>query len=466
MTGNVLIVDDNPNNLSVLESILTAAGYEVRAAINGEVALKAIAVRPPDLMLIDIMMPGMDGFEVCRRIMSNPKTEQIPVLFISALSDADDKIKAFEAGGVDYITKPFYEQEVLARVKTHLKLRVTQKELLEKNLELRSEIKARESAEKSLAENNLKLSQIIEGIPIPTFVIDNNHVITHWNKAIESLTDLKAKDMIGTKDQWEFFYAEQKATMADLVLDNRSEQEITNHYDAILAGHKNGAKKSALISGAYEAEGFFPHCGAKGIWFSLTAAPLTDKSGAIIGVIETTQDVSRQKLIEERLRESEHRYKEESVTDSLTELYNSRYFFKHLKYEISRAKRYGNNLSLLMVDIDDFKKYNDTYGHQEGDKALKALAGVLKESVRDSDTSCRYGGEEFTVLLPETPGENAKVVAERLRSNFAKKALTPQNGVEVHMTISIGISEYANAEDADRFLKRADNAMYEAKNNG
>jgi diguanylate cyclase (GGDEF)-like protein len=250
------------------------------------------------------------------------------------------------------------------------------------------------------------------------------------------------------------------------VLDKKPDKEIADHYDSVITDFKIGAKKSTLIDGAYEVEVYFPNCNSKGMWFFLTAAPLIDKSGAIIGVIETTQDVSEQKMIEERLRENEQKYKEESITDSLTGLYNSRYFFKHLKYEISRAKRYGNSLSLLMMDIDDFKKYNDTYGHQEGDKALRALSSVLKEGVRDSDTSCRYGGEEFTVLLPETSGENAKVVAERLRSNFARKTLTPQNGLEAHMSISIGISEYTNSEDADRFLQRADKAMYEAKNNG
>lgn len=118
----ILVVDDNPNNLAVLENILNVEGYAVRAANSGEVALKAVAARKPDLILLDVMMPGLNGFEVCHRLKADPGTASIPVLFISAMSETDEKIKAFEAGGQDYITKPFAEQEVLARVGTHLRL--------------------------------------------------------------------------------------------------------------------------------------------------------------------------------------------------------------------------------------------------------------------------------------------------------------------------------------------------------
>jgi PAS domain S-box-containing protein len=147
LKGNILIVDDNPDNLSVLEQILTADGCKVRAAVNGEIALRSVGARLPDLILLDIMMPGMDGFEVCRRLKGDPSTAGIPVLFISALSEIGDKLVAFEAGGVDYVTKPFAEQEVLARVRTHLGLAATRKKLLRANRELNREIKARKAAE-------------------------------------------------------------------------------------------------------------------------------------------------------------------------------------------------------------------------------------------------------------------------------------------------------------------------------
>jgi DNA-binding response OmpR family regulator/nitrogen-specific signal transduction histidine kinase len=152
MNGNILIVDDNPDNLSVLEGILASDGYEVRPAVCGKIALKAAVARPPDLILLDIMMPGMDGFDVCRRLKSEPSTAEIPVLFISALDETGDKLRAFDAGGLDYITKPFAEQEVLARVRTHLRLAATQRELQLVNMDLYREIEARKESERNLVE--------------------------------------------------------------------------------------------------------------------------------------------------------------------------------------------------------------------------------------------------------------------------------------------------------------------------
>ncbi len=152
MKGNILIVDDNPDNLSVLEGILAADGHEVRPAVSGEIALKAVAARLPDLILLDIMMPGLDGFEVCRRLKDSPVTAAIPVLFISALDETGDKLKAFEAGGLDYITKPFAEREVLARVQTHLRLAAAQMELLQANRNLNREIRSRKESERNLIE--------------------------------------------------------------------------------------------------------------------------------------------------------------------------------------------------------------------------------------------------------------------------------------------------------------------------
>jgi signal transduction histidine kinase len=159
MNGNILIVDDNQDNLRVLEEMLSVAGHTVRAAVNGEIAIRAVAANSPDLILLDVMMPGMDGYEVCRRLREDPATAGIPVLFLSALSETEEKLKAFEAGGVDYITKPFVEREVLARVQTHLRLTLAREELLKVNQELAKEIEERRQAELSLQEFAQALAQ-------------------------------------------------------------------------------------------------------------------------------------------------------------------------------------------------------------------------------------------------------------------------------------------------------------------
>jgi two-component system cell cycle response regulator len=155
-----------------------------------------------------------------------------------------------------------------------------------------------------------------------------------------------------------------------------------------------------------------------------------------------------------------------SITDSLTKLYNSRHFFRQLRQEVERANRYGQPLSLVLLDIDNFKGYNDTYGHLEGDRVLSVLSDVIRTNVRGTDTAFRYGGEEFTVILPQTERDSALAVAERLRESFANTVLTPKPGVVVSMTVSIGVSQYISAEQDSVFIKRADAGMYAAKQRG
>jgi diguanylate cyclase (GGDEF)-like protein len=147
-------------------------------------------------------------------------------------------------------------------------------------------------------------------------------------------------------------------------------------------------------------------------------------------------------------------------------LYNSRHFFDQIRNEVERANRYDSPLSLILLDIDNFKGYNDTYGHPEGDRVLAALAGAMKGNLRHIDTAYRYGGEEFTVLLPETTSENAMIVAERIRKSFEKTVLTPLPGTEVTMTISVGVGQYIPDESKSAFLERVDKAMYRAKELG
>ncbi|MEJ2199779.1 MAG: diguanylate cyclase [Desulfuromonadaceae bacterium] len=457
--GDILIIDDNLDNLRVLEGILAAEGHQVRAAVSGEIALKAVAARAPELILLDVVMPEMDGFEICRRLKANPATSDIPVLFVSALAATEEKVSAFACGGLDYITKPFAEQEILARVQTHLLLATMQKELLRTNRELELEIEARQVAEAVSVEDSFRLFQIIQRVPVPTFVIDVNHVIIHWNRALENLTGFSAATMVGSNKHWRPFYTTARPTLADLMLSDALDEDLNRYY----AGKY---RRSELIHNAYEAEDFFRGYALEGKWLFFTASPLTDSSGSLIGAIETLQDITDKKLAERKLRESGQKYKELSITDALTQLNNSRYFFEELENEVMRAKRYGTTLSLLLLDVDNFKQYNDIYGHLEGDEVLKGLAEVIRKNLRSADTAARYGGEEFTLLFPETTGERVSVVAERLRNDFANLKFFPLPAAEVHMTISIGVSQYVPDETPSAFLKRADENMYKAKKQG
>lgn len=178
------------------------------------------------------------------------------------------------------------------------------------------------------------------------------------------------------------------------------------------------------------------------------------------------RESTERKRAEEALRESEKRYRELSIVDELTQLYNSRHFYFQLKIELDRSKRYNQPLTLLLLDLDNFKAFNDTYGHVEGDQVLLRLGQVIKKCLRETDFAYRYGGEEFTILLPATTSNDAAVTAERIRTELKKETFSPTPGQDVHMTVSIGLAQYKPQEDMKAFVHRVDQLMYQAKKNG
>jgi diguanylate cyclase (GGDEF)-like protein/PAS domain S-box-containing protein len=177
-------------------------------------------------------------------------------------------------------------------------------------------------------------------------------------------------------------------------------------------------------------------------------------------------DITERKRAEEALRESEERYRELSIIDDLTQLYNSRHFYQQLKMEIDRVARYGQPLTLLLLDLDDFKQFNDTYGHIEGDQVLMRFGQVVKRCLRQTDSAYRYGGEEFTILLPMTTSEDGAVTAERIRSELKKEIFSPVSGKDVYISVSIGLAQYKPQEDMKAFVHRVDQLMYQSKKNG
>jgi diguanylate cyclase (GGDEF)-like protein/PAS domain S-box-containing protein len=201
-------------------------------------------------------------------------------------------------------------------------------------------------------------------------------------------------------------------------------------------------------------------------WFNVIADPILDETSTIRGMVHIMRDITERKQVEDLLKESEKKYRELSIIDDLTQLYKSRHFYAQLEIEIERSNRYGQPLTLLLLNLDKFKKFNDKYGHVEGDYVLSRLGQVVKRCLRDPDSAYRYGGEEFTIMLPMTTSEEGIVTAKRIQTELRKEAFSPVLDKNIYITVSIGLAQYKPMEEMKTFVQRVDKLMYQAKKDG
>lgn len=307
--------------------------------------------------------------------------------------------------------------------------------------------------------DQLMLLQVFDRIALPTFVLDQNHVILYWNSAIEKLSGYSRESMIGTRNHWKPFYASPRPCLADLILEGGNDEDVKHYYT-------NKCNRSELIEDAYEGEDFFPECGTDGEWLHFTAAGIMGNDGELVGSIETLENISARKTAEFELLERERIYKELSITDSLTQLHNSRHFYDQLEGSLETARRYHHEFTLCFFDLDDFKKLNDSYGHLMGDKVLETFGSLVRSSLRALDTGYRYGGEEFAILLPSTGTEGATIVAERVRESLENYQFILPTGEKLQSSVSIGITSFVTGDNVQSLMNRADSALYKAKKQG
>lgn len=437
MNGNILIVDDDSGALKLLKDILMDEGHVVRPFNNGDLALRSIAVEAPELILLDIRMPGMNGFEVCRRIKADERLKEIPVIFISAASDMEDKVKAFAEGGVDYITKPFQKEEVVARVKTHIALSHTVQRLKKIADDLR------------VNEESLKMAQAIARLG-------------HWE------WDMKSG---------QFICSEEMCRMLGLECQN----SIVKKDIFLGAIHPDDRERVAnVLSDVFAGSGFdieyriVLRTGEVRVVHGLGQTVFSEarKQSKIIGTVQdihehdqtkmlgVIQDITERKILENKLEE-------QANTDFLTGCDSRRRFLEQAEQEFLRIRRYGGEMSMLMLDLDYFKNINDKYGHQVGDTTLKTLAQVCKKLLREVDVIGRLGGEEFAIMLPETGSERALEVAGRLCIAVAAAEVPVADAPPIHFTTSIGVAVLTGEDTRiDTIINRADRALYKAKNAG
>ena len=435
--GTILVVDDVPSNLTLLSRILSGSGFEVQLADNGTTAIDMALETIPDMILLDISMPVMDGFETCEKLKADDRTNNIPVIFISALDDADDKVKAFKVGAADYIPKPIEVKEVLARVNIHLANQHLRDQLRFANAELEKKVEELTISQEQLRERESKLRAFVNAMPNLSFIFDEE------GRYLEILTN-----------EPELLLANADELKGRLLKDVMSVQEANRIINAIQHAIETGETqiveyKIPVVSGGER-------------WFEGRIASMGKFSDGHSRVVFVATDVTeRVELYLETQRLA--------TQDPLTGCFNRRHFMILAKQELQRVVRYARPVSLLMLDIDHFKNFNDQYGHPAGDQLLCALVNLCQKVLRNVDILARYGGEEFVILLPETDSDAVFLTGERLRKEIEKMEVVTSQGKQ-SVTVSIGAASYDKSGEhllnVDVLIKHADQALYKAKNAG
>jgi two-component system, cell cycle response regulator len=445
MSGRVLVVDDVEANVKLLEAKLSSEYFDVLSAFNGPAALQIADTELPDVILLDVMMPRMDGFEVCRQLKANPRTADVPVVMVTALSDVANRLHGLEVGADDFLTKPVNDIALFARVRSLVRLKRMMEEL-----------------------------HVREGI-CGQFGGNDNPILEDAGPA---------RILIVEDDQ---FAAAKMAETLRAIARSVANASSCAEAQSLLGGDIELIIASLSIPGS-DALRLVSQCRANETFRQLPILLIAENrdlprlaKGLDLGandylirpvdrnelLARTTTQVRRKRL-QDRLQESYRRSLSLALTDELTGLYNRRYLFAHLDELIGRVRQDGISAAVLVFDIDHFKLVNDSYGHPAGDYVLRELAARTMNSVRSVDLVARLGGEEFVVVMPETDLSIATAVAERLRVAVAREPfLLREIGERLSVTISVGVTAARNGgDDRERMLKRADDALYVAKTRG
>lgn len=402
----VLIVDDEPINIRLVATILQDE-YQILIALSGEDALKLLKNELPDIILLDINMPQMDGFEVIKQLQNDPLLAGIPVIFLTGNNDEETIVNAFVAGAVDYILKPFQTKELEIRVKNHI-LRYT----LQNNL-------------MHALQNNTHLLNIIDEY-VSFIKVDTDGIIQDISNSFCRSLQSSKEFMIGQN-------------INILKSGNTPKDQYQELWKTITSGKTY----------VHDIEDM--NFAGKSNWYQVTCSPDHDDDNNLNGYI------AFYKNIDETMR-----FKKNSETDVLTGLPNRLKIDQLLMNEKQRFLRYQHNFSIILVDIDHFKEVNDNYGHQVGDDVLKEISNILSSNIRASDVVGRWGGEEFLVVCTHTHAQGAYALAEKLRQKLESHTFS---NIE-QKTASFGVAVYEENDTLESLFKKSDEALYRAKESG
>jgi two-component system, cell cycle response regulator len=542
-TPKILLVDDRRENILVLEAVLEKPGLDIFFATSGNEALSLLLEHEFALILLDVQMPGMDGFETAELIRSREKTMHTPIIFVSAINKEERYVFAgYEKGAVDYLSKPIDETILRSKVNVFVDL-YTQKKTVEKAYgELQVALDELERSNKMIMENQravieeerLKLLLQVSGATVQEMTDPLNSILQgldslkshaaqckeHCFDAMEDLERIGNAGILlqGVISRIQEIPAMQsglapkdgplQADQTVIVLCVDDDEGYFHLISAMLAGFPHirmtyagsCADAEELLSGDERADlilldHFLPDGDSFRILSFLKQREMDVPSVIITGrgdevvaaraiklgavdylpknevhgerLFESIQAALEQRRMKQDLRKAMTVVADMATRDSLTVLYNRRYFFDSLEKEIAREERYRTGLSLCMIDIDFFKSINDTYGHLAGDRVLKELADMMRETVRENDIVCRYGGEEFSIIFPHTRIDKAYGICERFRRIVEDHVFSYEHFL-IRATVSIGLTGFSPGDGVltAHVIERADRELYRAKEEG
>ena len=467
----ILVVDDDPSILETLATMLRYKGYTTHMASTGRKALEAVNEFEPDLVLLDIMLPDIDGYDICRRLKSDPRTRDLPILIVSARTRREEIVNLLEMGANDYITKPFFLDEVIARVRTNLEAKKYRDRVREEADQLAAMLQISHAVTSSL-----ELGEVLG-----TIVRTLTETIRLNRASILKLVDANTAQVVATTDPSEEigrFLTLERYPEVVLAVDESRPINVENH----LTDHR--------LEGVRD---LFPDRTPR----ALLAVPLPAKQDAQASYVlhverprqpfepkevrfcelvanAAANGIYNAQLYEEKAIDNE-RLERMANTDPLTGIHNHGYLYRRLNDEFERAQRYVADLACIMIDIDRFKAINDRYGHLKGDQVLRDIAHIIQRSIRKIDIGARYGGEEFVVLLPETNLDGGYQQAERIRREVKAHYFDAIDGGRVTVSCGVACLTASSVEGGptpderltpDWLIGAADNALYAAKRAG
>jgi two-component system cell cycle response regulator len=470
--ARILVVDDTPANLTLLVQMLSGQGYKVRVAPNGKLALISAQTNPPDLIVLDVNMPDMDGYTVCQQLKANEKTRNIPIIFISALDSVFNKVNAFSSGGVDYITKPFELVEVLARIQNQLRLRQFQLQLQIQNAQLQLLLTTTQAIAEA-TDVNTALEVVLKRI-CQTIGLDFGEV---WMQQ-PGTTDLQCHAYCYMDSTvWKELGYDQRCGLASHQLAEQIWQTRQSFWVDDIAQELHLVTHPTLVKtfGLKATFGIPVQSNermlAALIFFCRKQVTVDPQSIELVNAVATQLGtLIQRKKAEAALRDANQALERLANLDGLTQVANRRRFDEYLTQEWGRSLRYQTPLSLILFDVDFFKAYNDHYGHLRGDECLQQITqAVAQEIKRPTDLLARYGGEEFAVVLPNTDTKGAIAVAQAIQHTIQRlKIPHAQSQISDSITLSLGIASLipTATQSTDDLIVRADEALYDAKSQG